>query len=87
MPKHSLNKPNEVRGDRTIEKGRLTFTSGDSAMIQRLELDRVAGRTSTVWLLAADPLQDVAGTIESVELISTGRPQCWRVVMKAKLQK
>jgi len=87
MPRHTLNKPNEVRGAYTLAKGKLAFETGDAGMIQRIELDRVAGRTSTVWLLAADPLQDVAATIESVELISTGRPQCWRVVMKAKLQK
>ena len=78
---HRLDKPNEVRGAYQLTKGRLTFTTGDAAMTQRLEADRAAGRTSTVCLLAADPLEEFVGQLESVKLIKAGRPQSWEVVM------
>ena len=84
---HTLNKPNEVRGEFSFAKGRLTFATGDPALIQRLEGDRSAKRESTVWMVGANPVQEFVGTFESKTLTESARPQCWRVVMKAKLQK
>jgi hypothetical protein len=55
MVRDLTNGPNNVYGVYTIEKGRVTFRTGDVAMIQRLEADRAAGRVSTVCLFKSDP--------------------------------
>jgi hypothetical protein len=81
MPKNLLDKPLNVYGAFTLEKGRLTFRTGDAALTQQLQRDRTAGRPSTVWLLKADPVQDFTGTLESVTRTRTERPQEWEVVM------
>jgi hypothetical protein len=81
MVRDLINRPNNVYGAFTIEKGRLTFRTGDGAMIQRLEADRAAGRPSTVCLFKSDPYVEFAGCVESVDLVKVGRPQEWQVVM------
>src|SRR5262245_56265026 len=81
MAKHQLEKPLNVYGAFTLEKGRLTFRTGDAALTQQLQRDRTAGRPSTVWLLKADPIQDFTGTLESVTRTRIERPAEYEVVM------
>jgi hypothetical protein len=50
MVRDIINKPNNVYGVYTSMKGRLTFSTGNVAMMQRLQADREAGRVSTVCL-------------------------------------
>jgi hypothetical protein len=85
MPRHQLDKSNSVYGAYTLARGRLTFTTGDAAMIQRLQLDQVAGRISTLWLHTPEGIKDVRGCIDSVKLVSEGRrPQCWEVTLSER---
>ena len=79
MVRDLINKPNNVYGAYTIEKGRLTFRTGDVAMIQRLEADKAAGRISTVCLLKSDPYVEFPGCVERAELVKVERPQEWQV--------
>ena len=80
MP-HRLDRENHVHGPFKLEKGRLTFGTGDPALTQRLLADRDQGRDSTVCLLSADPVEEVTGRLESVDLVKVERPQEWAVVM------
>ena len=82
MVKERLNPPNNVRGPFTLKGGRLTFRTGDAALLQRLETDRRHNRDSTVCLLSAD--QEFTGRLESVENVKRERPQEWKVVMVAQ---
>jgi hypothetical protein len=75
-----INRPNNVYGAYPIEKGRLTFRTGDVAMIQRPEADRTAGRVSTVCLFKSAPYVEFTGSVESAELVKVERPQEWQVV-------
>jgi hypothetical protein len=79
MP-HRLDRDN-VHGPFKLEKGRLTFRTGDAALTQRLQADRAAGRDSTVCLLSAAPVAEFTGRLETVELVKVERPQEWEVVM------
>lgn len=81
MVRDLINRPNNVYGAHTIQKGRLTFRTGNVAMIQRLEIDRAAGRLSTVCLFKSDPYVEFTGCVESAELVKVERPQEWQVVM------
>jgi hypothetical protein len=81
MVRDLINRPNNVYGVYTIEKHRLTFRTGDVAMIQRLKTDRTAGRPSTVCLFKSDPYVEFAGCIETAEQVKIERPQEWQVVM------
>jgi hypothetical protein len=63
----------------TLEKGRLTFRTGDPALTKRLQADRAAGR---VCLLGADPPREFTGRLESVKLVKVDRPQQWEVEMR-----
>jgi hypothetical protein len=87
MPRHQLNPDNNVHGAFTLEKGRLTFKTGDPALTQRLESDRAAGRPSQVCLLAADPVEEFTGTLVSTKLVKVERPQQWEVVMSEQRPK
>jgi len=80
MP-HRLNPENRVLGSFKLEKGRLTFRTGDPALTQRLLADRDQGRASTVCLILADPIEEFTGRLESVDLVKVERPQEWAVVM------
>jgi hypothetical protein len=80
MP-HQLNKPNNVYGPFTLERGRLTFTTGDPAMVQRLTADRARGEPSTVHLLSAEHISEFTGFLETAELVKSASPQEWEVVM------
>jgi len=80
MP-HRLNPENNVHGPFSLQKGRLSFRTGDPALTQRLERDRDQGRPSTVHLLSADPIEEFTGRLENVELVKVERPQEWEVVM------
>lgn len=82
MPRHQLNPENNVRGEFSLQKGGLTFRTGDPALLQRLQADRDNGRASTVYLLSADPIEEFTGRLESVELVKVERPQQWEVVMR-----
>jgi len=79
MVRDLINKPNNVYGAYTIEKGRLTFRTGDVAMIQRLEADKAAGRISTVCLFKSAPYVEFTGCVERAELVKVERPQEWQV--------
>jgi hypothetical protein len=81
MVRDLINRPNNVYGAFSIEKGRVTFRTGDIAMIQRLETDRIAGRPSTVCLLKSDPYVEFTGSLETAEQVKLERPQEWEVVM------
>ena len=81
MVRGLINRPNNVYGASAIEKGRVTFRTGDVAMIQRLGADRTAGRVSTVCLFKSDPHVEFTGCVQSVELVKIERPQEWEVVM------
>ena len=81
MVKHQLDRPLHIYGPFTLDRGKLTFQTGDPALTQRLQIDRNAGRASTVCLLAADPYREFTGVLESVALAKVERPQQWRVVM------
>ena len=86
MP-HRLNRDNNVHGPFKVEKGRLTFKTGDPALTQRLQADRAADRDSTVCLLAADPVDEFTGRLESVKLATVERHKEWEVVMVGKMRK
>ena len=75
-----LDKPLHVYGPFTLDRGRLTFRTGDPALTQRLQTDHYAGRDSTVCLLAAQPYREFTGRLESVKLVNVERPQQWEVV-------
>lgn len=79
--KHRLDKPLHVYGAFTLDRGKLTFQTGDPALTQQLQTDRNAGRASTLCLLDADPSREITGVLESVALVKVDRPQQWRVVM------
>jgi hypothetical protein len=81
MPRHQLNKPNNVHGPFSLQKGRLSFRTGDAGLVQRLQADRAAGRPTSIHLLSADPIEEFTGALESVELVSGARPAQWEVVM------
>jgi len=80
MPRQ-LDKPLHVYGAFTLEHGKLTFRTGDAALLQRLQTDCTVGRASTVFLLGADPYREFTGLLESVAHVKVERPQEWEVVM------
>jgi len=79
---HQLYRENHVYGAFKLARGRLTFRTGDPSLTQRLAAERAKGARSTVWLLSADPLREVRGQLEAVELVKFNAPQQWQVVMK-----
>jgi hypothetical protein len=82
------NPDSDCPGPFTLESGRLTFTTGDPAMVQRLTAERARSEPSTVHLLSAEPVKDFTGFLETAELVKPERPQEWQVVMvEQKLQK
>ena len=84
MPRDHLNPPNNVYGSFTLERGKLTFRTGDARLTRRLQTDRDNDRNSTVYLLSTSPLQEFTGTLESVKLVKIERPQESEVVMVEK---
>ena len=46
-------------------------------MLRRIADDRDQGRSSTVCLVPADPMQEFTGRLESIELVKRERPQEW----------
>ena len=81
MPRHQLDKPLHVYGPFTLERGKLTFLTGDATLLQRLQTDCTVGRMSTVGLLGAGPYREFTGVLESVAHVKVERPQQWEVVM------
>ena len=81
MPRHKIDEPLHVYGPFTLERGKLTFLTGDAALLQRLQTDCTVGRASTVCLLGADPYREFTGVLESVAHLKLDRPQQWEVVM------
>ena len=80
MP-HRLNRENNVHGTFTLKNGRLTFKTGDPALLQRLAAERDRGEVSTLNFLAADPFREFTGQLESASLTRVERPQEWEVIM------
>ena len=75
MTPHQLDKPNHVNRPFTLQGGKLTFTTGDAAMVQRLKADKNAERASKLFLLSAEiPDAEFIGTLESVVLLHADRP-------------
>ena len=81
MAGRHLNRENNVHGPFTLKGGRVTFRTGDSALLQRLGIDQRHDRDSGDCLLSADPIQEFTGRLESVENVKRERPQEWEVVM------
>ena len=82
MPRDHLDKPNYVNRPFTLQGGKLTFMTGDAAMVQRLKADKKAKRASALVLLSADTTDsEFTGTVERVEILNTDRPQQWQVVV------
>ena len=85
MPGNTLVKPNYVNRPFVRQAGKLTFLTGDAAMIQRLKADKKEERASALLLLSDDDTgSEFVGTLESVELLHADRPQQWQVVMTEK---
>jgi hypothetical protein len=81
MPRDLLNRTHDVHGPFTLKSGRLTFKTGDPALLQRLATERDRGEFSTLNLLAADPFREFTGQLESAKLTRVERPQEWEVIM------
>ena len=61
-PVHRLQKENHVYGPFTLKNGRLTFRTGDAALLQRLAAERDKARAATVYLLSVRPIEEFTGT-------------------------
>ena len=48
MLRDLLNRTHDVHGPFTLKSGKLTFKTGDAAMVQRLAAERDRGEISTV---------------------------------------
>ena len=81
MPGRHLHRENNVHGPFTLKGGRLTFKTGDAALVQRLAAERDRGEVSTMHLLTADPFREFAGHLESAKLTRVEPPQEWEVTM------
>ncbi len=78
---HRLQKENHVYGPFTLKNGRLTFRTGDAALLQRLTADRDKGRAATVYLLSVRPIEEFTGHLTDNSLVP-GIPAQWNVVMR-----
>src|SRR5688572_26984854 len=73
---------NHVYGPFTLKNGRLTFRTGDAALLQRLAADRDKARAATVYLLSVRPIEEFAGHLTDNSLVP-GIPAQWNVIMRA----
>jgi hypothetical protein len=81
MP-HRINPENNIHGAFTLDQGTLKFRTGDAVMVQPLKFAQGFEAWVYVCLLAADPIRDFKGSVESVGIVPGETPACWEVVMR-----
>lgn len=80
MP-HRLNRDLNVHGPYSLKASKLNFRTGDARLAQDCKRAKESGGVLTGHLLAADPIAEFTGTVESVDLVSDRLPATWEVVM------